>query len=601
MPSTRVPSTRGFRVATAALIGALALATVATNASETTETSLPSFGFKVEYIASGIVEGEVVDQQYVTTASGAQTETTVRVDDWHRGSGPEVITVVTEGGVTDKGLIHNVSHQPALDVGADVQLALLDWGPSRIDRAFSVVGGTAGALNATTGEQVPTKIITTSAELQPDYQLNGDSWIFPLAAPIEFKINPNTADVSGNGESNAINNAVAAWEAASGIDFTNTGTSSINVADPNDFINTIFWAATPNPAHTFLAKASWYEYVNAPGEIVGFDVHFNTDHQWATSATTGRFDIESVALHEIGHAIGLDHTASSAEVMFSSLTPATLHRTLGSGDVAGAQLLYPDASVQTCVGVVANVVGTHGDDTLTGSDEDDVFVGLGGNDTIYGLGGNDLVCAGSGHDIVHGGGGNDIVYGQNGSDSLRGDNGNDELFGGVGYDDLQGGDGNDRLQGAGGNDTLRGGNGDDVLWGKPGDDEMHGDAGNDEIYAASGNDLAYGGLGHDSIQGAGGDDELHGGDGDDVLFGQNDHDDLYGDSGDDIIYAAAGNDTIEGGTGADNLQGGGGNDIIDGGADNDILYGQSGVNILDGGTGADECFAGGIGSTMTSC
>jgi len=596
-----MPSTSRFRVATALLIGALALIATTTSASATSAPTDLAFEIRVQAIASSIVEGEVISQRYVTTSTGAQTETAVRVADWQRGSGDDVITVVTEGGITNTGLIHNVSHQPTLDVGADVQLALHDWNSWGVGSSFTVVGGTAGALNATTGEQVPAKIITTTAEQQPTYVLNGDSWTYPLAAPIEFKINPNSADISGTGESNAINAAVAAWETASGIDFTNTGTNSITVADPNDFINTVFWADTPNPAHTFLAKASWYEYVNDPGTIVGFDVHFNNDHRWATTSTTGRFDIQSVALHELGHAIGLDHTTSTAEVMFSSLAPATLHRSLGSGDVAGAQHLYPEATSPSCVGSIATVIGTHGDDLLTGTNGDDVFVGLGGDDTIYGNGGNDLICGGSGHDTVHGGTGNDTVYGQSGSDSLRGDAGNDELFGGTGYDTLEGGDGNDRLQGAGGNDMLRGGDGDDVLWGKPGNDMMYGDDGDDEMYAASGDDVAYGGNGRDSIQGAGGNDELHGGADDDVLFGQNNNDDLFGDAGNDTIYAAAGNDSLDGGAGADNLQGGGGNDTIDGGTGNDILYGQSGVNNLNGGTGTDSCFAGGTGSTVRSC
>jgi len=597
-----MPSTSQFRFATALLVSALALLASTTGAGAASEVGPgPTFGAGVEAIATGIVEGQVIDQRYVATATGAQTETIVRVADWHRGEGPDVITVVTEGGITSTGLIHNVSHQPALDVGADVQLAVLDWGPWGIDRTFSVVGGPAGALSATTGEQVPSRIITTSAELQPSYELNGDAWVYPLAAPIDYKINANSADISGTAEGNAVTSAIATWEAASGIDFTYSGSSSIAVADPNDFINTVFWAATPNPAHTFLAKASWYEYASTPGEIVGFDVHFNTDHQWAMAATTGRFDIESVAVHEIGHAIGLAHTTNSAETMFSSLPPATLRRTLGSGDIAGAQQLYPQATAQTCVGFVATIVGTAGADTLVGTSGDDVFVGLGGDDTIHGLDGNDLVCAGSGHDTVHGGNGNDIVYGQNGGDSLRGDAGNDELFGGVGFDDLQGGIGDDRLQGAGGNDTLRGGAGNDTLWGKPGDDTMYGDDGDDEIYGASGDDLAYGGAGRDRIQGAAGDDELHGGAGNDVLYGQGNHDDLFGDGGNDIIYAAAGNDLLEGGTGADNLQGGGGNDTINGGANNDLLYGQSGSNSLNGGSGTDTCYAGGAGSTVSAC
>ena len=39
------------------------------------------------------------------------------------------------------------------------------------------------------------------------------------------------------------------------------------------------------------------------------------------------------------------------------------------------------------------MIGTEGDDQLTGTEKADVIVALGGNDIIHGLGGNDLVCS----------------------------------------------------------------------------------------------------------------------------------------------------------------------------------------------------------------
>ena len=47
-------------------------------------------------------------------------------------------------------------------------------------------------------------------------------------------------------------------------------------------------------------------------------------------------DVRVVALHEIGHLIGLDHSADSTDIMFAM----TKVRDLSSRDIASARLLY---------------------------------------------------------------------------------------------------------------------------------------------------------------------------------------------------------------------------------------------------------------------
>src|SRR5918993_5995549 len=50
---------------------------------------------------------------------------------------------------------------------------------------------------------------------------------------------------------------------------------------------------------------------NSTGAIVEADIFFNTRFQWSVSAagTPGRVDVESIALHELGHLLGLSHSA----------------------------------------------------------------------------------------------------------------------------------------------------------------------------------------------------------------------------------------------------------------------------------------------------
>ena len=118
-----------------------------------------------------------------------------------------------------------------------------------------------------------------------------------------------------------------------------------------------------------------------------------------------------------------------------------------------------------CQGQKATLVGSKGDDKMTGTDDADVIIGLGGDDRIDGGGGDDVICAkggddriagGAGGDTVRAGGGKDRTGGAGGADTLRGGGRPDRISGGGGADTLVGGGGRDRLNGGPGKDTCGG-------------------------------------------------------------------------------------------------------------------------------------------------
>lgn len=152
---------------------------------------------------------------------------------------------------------------------------------------------------------------------------------------------------------------------------------------------------------------------------------------------------------------------------------------------------------------------------------------------------------------------------------------------------LWGSTGRDTLIGGSGNDTLVGGSENDSLIGNGGDDLLVGDAGHDKLIAGDGVDSLEGGLGNDNLQGQAGNDLLNGGDGADLLDGGDDQDSLNGAAGKDKLLGGLGDDVLDGGTENDNLQGQAGNDDLHGGDGQDSLIGLDGLDTLRGDLGND--------------
>ena len=107
-----------------------------------------------------------------------------------------------------------------------------------------------------------------------------------------------------------------------------------------------------------------------------------------------------------------------------------------------------------CLGRPVNIVGTPGDEELSGGREPDTFLGLGGDDEFQGSLADDRACGGRGRDHLIGGPGPDVLVGGLGADELEGEEGNDLLRGGAGPDGLDGGPGRDRCVALGSDDLV---------------------------------------------------------------------------------------------------------------------------------------------------
>ncbi|KAL4643668.1 hypothetical protein ACB092_02G108700 [Castanea dentata] len=69
-------------------------------------------------------------------------------------------------------------------------------------------------------------------------------------------------------------------------------------------------------------------------------LHFDADNQWSVGAVPGAMDYETVALHEIGHLLGLGHSSVQGSVMWPAIdTGATAH-SLQKDDIDRIKALY---------------------------------------------------------------------------------------------------------------------------------------------------------------------------------------------------------------------------------------------------------------------
>jgi hypothetical protein len=120
---------------------------------------------------------------------------------------------------------------------------------------------------------------------------------------------------------------------------------------PHDFRSALFFIETSWPFGEeviALTTLSWQE----GGDLVDADIAFNgLDYGWTTSTEDVAIDFQSIALHEVGHFLGLAHSTEPDAVMQVDYEEGNLSRVLGADDRAGLAALYPCNS-QPCVGGV---------------------------------------------------------------------------------------------------------------------------------------------------------------------------------------------------------------------------------------------------------
>jgi peptidoglycan hydrolase-like protein with peptidoglycan-binding domain len=149
-----------------------------------------------------------------------------------------------------------------------------------------------------------------------------------------------TSDMSQTNIRSAISNAMVSWSGASVITFSEvtsgedmsigwyTGDHGDGVPFDNGGSN-----GSNVLAHTF-----------SPGGGLGGDMHFDDYETWSNSTSSGTH-LETVAVHEMGHALGLGHSSVTSAVMYAYYSAG--RTTLTSDDRAGIWSLYSPYAAQS--------------------------------------------------------------------------------------------------------------------------------------------------------------------------------------------------------------------------------------------------------------
>jgi hypothetical protein len=172
--------------------------------------------------------------------------------------------------------------------------------------------------------------------------------------------------------------AFATWQgvAAASVSATFAGFTAAE-PDDEDNQNTLGFASRPDLARV-LGSTSYF-IDDTTGEILETDIFINSAFPWSVSSSgeSGKFDLESIILHETGHLFGLGHSSlgeteliagggrrviAAEAVMFPIAFSAGIvkNRTPRADDIAGLSEIYPSQSTTSDAGGVTGRVTKNG-------------------------------------------------------------------------------------------------------------------------------------------------------------------------------------------------------------------------------------------------
>ena len=201
-----------------------------------------------------------------------------------------------------------------------------------------------------------------------------------MQTPVRYFVSSRNAvpGVSVDDFQAAVGRAFAQWQAVptSAIAYQFAGLTA-GLPGEEDGLSTLGFRNRPD-LDRVLASTNFLVDISS-GALLESDIFFNSSFSWSTAPAgeLGRFDLESIALHEIGHLSGLGHSAlgetelregggrrvlGAEAVMFPIAfgSGTVAGRTLRADDIAGISDLYPDGNFTASTGSISGTVTKDG-------------------------------------------------------------------------------------------------------------------------------------------------------------------------------------------------------------------------------------------------
>jgi hypothetical protein len=201
----------------------------------------------------------------------------------------------------------------------------------------------AGTLTA-----LVTLFAVTIGIVQPDragaYALEGPKW--PTGSTVVMQLSLGSAGRTLSDGNTSWNAAVApaldSWNAVIGnMQFGKVMDSTAAVSS-GDRVNSMAFSSTNFGSSFGSSTLAVTTYWFSGSTITEADILFNSNQSWDSyrGSLRSAYDVQRVALHESGHALGLDHSSLSNAIMYAYINNTYQ---LTSDDISGAQALYGPA------------------------------------------------------------------------------------------------------------------------------------------------------------------------------------------------------------------------------------------------------------------